>query len=78
MTDRDVVPRVVADLVRHEVPVFGAQAQPPTLEDVYFEIESRILAEEGTQTTDGFLGVDRTRNGAATMASDVAAEEVSS
>lgn len=59
--DREVLPEVVAGLVRHGTSVFGAQALPPTLEDVYFELEARILAEEGGQATDGFLGVRRTR-----------------
>jgi len=61
VTSRDVVPMVVARLVEHGTSVFGAQAQPPTLEDVYFEIEARILAEDGTKATDGFLGVSRRR-----------------
>jgi len=59
--DRDVLPHVVADLVRRDIDVFGAQAHPPTLEDVYFEIEARILAEEGGESTDGFLGISRRR-----------------
>jgi ABC-2 type transport system ATP-binding protein len=63
--DRSVLPVVVSSLVAREVPVYGAQARPPTLEDVYFEIEARILAEDGGQATDGFLGVNR-RYGAAT------------
>ena len=32
---------------------------PPTLEDVYFEIERRIVARTGEQLTDGFLGRSR-------------------
>jgi ABC-2 type transport system ATP-binding protein len=59
--DREVVPKVVAALVGRDVEVFGAQAHPPTLEDVYFEIEARILAEEGGKATDGFLGISRAR-----------------
>lgn len=55
VADRDVVPRVVGALVAREVPVFGAQAQPPTLEDVYFEVERRIINETGEQLTDAFL-----------------------
>ncbi|MCX7619495.1 MAG: ABC transporter ATP-binding protein [Acidimicrobiales bacterium] len=55
VADREVVPRVVGALVAREIPVFGAQAQPPTLEDVYFEIERRIIAETGEQLTDAFL-----------------------
>ena len=61
--DRDVIPRLVRTLVDLDATVFGVSGQPPTLEDVYFEIESRILAEEGAQTTDGFLGIDRARSG---------------
>ena len=53
VTDREVVPRVVAMIVGRDVPVYGAQAHAPSLEDVYFEIESRILADEGG-ATDGF------------------------
>jgi hypothetical protein len=45
---RDVVPALVAALVAHEVPVYAATPRPPTLEDVYFEIESRL----GTQAID--------------------------
>jgi ABC-2 type transport system ATP-binding protein len=53
--DRDVLPVVVAALVGREIAVYGAAAQPPTLEDVYFEIERRILAETGDRdTVDGF------------------------
>jgi ABC-2 type transport system ATP-binding protein len=54
VVDRDVVPRVVAEIVGRAIDVYGAQAHPPSLEDVYFEIESRIIADEGG-TTDGFL-----------------------
>jgi ABC-2 type transport system ATP-binding protein len=53
--DRNVLPRVVSRLVIQNVPVFGALALPPTLEDVYFEIEGRLVAEEGGLRTDGFL-----------------------
>ena len=52
--DRAVVPRVVAQIVGRDIDVYGAQAHPPSLEDVYFELEARIIAEEGG-TTDGFL-----------------------
>jgi ABC-2 type transport system ATP-binding protein len=54
VADREVVPRVVAAAVGLGTDVYGAQAHPPSLEDVYFEIESRIIAEEGG-ATDGFL-----------------------
>jgi ABC-2 type transport system ATP-binding protein len=54
--DRDVVPVVVAALVAREVPIYGASASAPTLEDVYFEIERRMLDETGDHTqTDGFV-----------------------
>ena len=44
IVNRDVLPRVVAALVGAEVPVYAAEPRPPTLEDVYFEIEARTLA----------------------------------
>jgi ABC-2 type transport system ATP-binding protein len=69
--DRDVIPQLVRTLVELGATVFGVSGQPPTLEDVYFEIESRILAEEGAQTTDGFLGLDRTRPGSVTTGAGV-------
>jgi ABC-2 type transport system ATP-binding protein len=40
--NRDVVPRVVRDLVERGVAVFGAVPQPETLEEVYFAIEARL------------------------------------
>ena len=45
--DRAVLPAVVAALVAREVPVFGAVPRPPSLEDVYFEVERRIAADPG-------------------------------
>ena len=49
VADRTVVPAVVAELVRADVPVFAARPHPPTLEDVYFEIEARrALAPDTT------------------------------
>jgi ABC-2 type transport system ATP-binding protein len=54
--DREVVPAVVAALVARDVRVYGASAAPPSLEDVYFEIERLVLAETGDHTiTDGFV-----------------------
>jgi hypothetical protein len=47
VADRDVVPRLVQALVERGVPVFGASAHAPTLEDVYFAVEARIAASEG-------------------------------
>jgi ABC-2 type transport system ATP-binding protein len=55
ITDREVLPAVVAALVGHEVRMYGASDRTPSLEDVYFEIERRILEEEGDEAvTDGF------------------------
>jgi len=45
VVDRDVVPRVVATLVSKEIPVYAAVPEPPTLEDVYFEIQDRLAAD---------------------------------
>jgi hypothetical protein len=45
--DLDVLPHLVRLLVERGVPVFGAQAKDPTLEDVYFAVEARIAAAEG-------------------------------
>lgn len=54
--DRDVLPTLVAGLVTAEVRVYGIEALPATLEDVYFEIERRILAETGDHAlSDGFV-----------------------
>jgi ABC-2 type transport system ATP-binding protein len=38
VTDRSVIPLVVAALTSREIPVFGAVPMPPTLEDVYFAV----------------------------------------
>jgi ABC-2 type transport system ATP-binding protein len=42
--DREVVPHLVRVLVERGVPVYGASAKTPTLEDVYFAVEARIAA----------------------------------
>jgi ABC-2 type transport system ATP-binding protein len=55
LRDRSVTPAVVAALVARSTPVYGMQAAAPSLEDVYFEIEARIRAEDGRAATDGFL-----------------------
>ncbi len=55
LADREALPAVVATLVGLGLPVYDARAHPPTLEDVYFAIESRILAESGEAATDAFL-----------------------
>jgi ABC-2 type transport system ATP-binding protein len=47
VADRDVVPNLVRALVERGVAVYGASAQAPTLEDVYFAVEARIAAAEG-------------------------------
>lgn len=44
---RDVLPQVVARLVGAGAPVYAAVPRPPTLEDVYFEIEARRAASAG-------------------------------
>ena len=55
VADREVLPRVVAALAARDVAVYQVISHPPTLEDVYFELESRILAETGDRSlTDGF------------------------
>ncbi len=59
VTDREALAAAVAALVRRDVQVFGAAAHPPSLEDVYFEIERRILAETGDPSfSDGFARRD--------------------
>jgi ABC-2 type transport system ATP-binding protein len=53
--DREVIPALIAATVAHEIRVYGVADRMPKLEDVYFEIERRILDEEGTRSvTDGF------------------------
>jgi ABC-2 type transport system ATP-binding protein len=53
--DREVIPTLIAAAVAHEIAVYGVADRMPKLEDVYFEIERRILDEEGTRSvTDGF------------------------
>ncbi len=55
VTDREVLPRVVAAMVASGVPVYEVASRAPSLEDVYFAIEARILAEHGgAEVTDGF------------------------
>ena len=44
--DREVLPEVVAALVHADVRVYGSTPRPPTLEDVYFELEARREAGE--------------------------------
>jgi ABC-2 type transport system ATP-binding protein len=63
VADREVVPHLVRHLVTDGATVYGAVAQPPTLEDVYFAIEARIAAAEGRvitpQSTDVLSGAAR-------------------
>jgi ABC-2 type transport system ATP-binding protein len=47
INQRDDIPAVVKALVDRGLPVFGATARPPSLEDVYFAVEARIAAAEG-------------------------------
>ena len=47
VADREVLPVVVRTLVEAGLPVYGADARPPSLEDVYFAVEARIAAAEG-------------------------------
>ncbi|MET0727973.1 MAG: ABC transporter ATP-binding protein [Acidimicrobiales bacterium] len=44
---RDDLPRVVKALVDHGLPVYGAVATAPSLEDIYFAVEARIAEAEG-------------------------------
>jgi ABC-2 type transport system ATP-binding protein len=44
---RDALPGVVAALVAREVPVYATVPRPPSLEDVYFEVQRRIAADPG-------------------------------
>jgi len=50
VADREVVPHLVRSPVERGVPVYGASAKAPTLEDVYFAVEARIAASEGRTT----------------------------
>ncbi|HEY1119661.1 MAG TPA: ABC transporter ATP-binding protein [Acidimicrobiales bacterium] len=47
IADRGVLPHVVATLVGSGAAVYAAVPRPPTLEDVYFEIEARRAASAG-------------------------------
>ena len=57
LRDRDVVPHLVRALVERGVPVFGAVAAQPTLEDVYFAVEARIAAAEGHAPAPGLAAL---------------------
>jgi ABC-2 type transport system ATP-binding protein len=55
VVDREVLPRIVAAMVGRQTPVYEVASRAPNLEDVYFAIEARILAEHGgAEVTDGF------------------------
>ncbi|HEX4867187.1 MAG TPA: ABC transporter ATP-binding protein [Acidimicrobiales bacterium] len=47
ITEREVLAAVVRTLVEAGLPVYGAEAKAPSLEDVYFAVEARIAAAEG-------------------------------
>jgi ABC-2 type transport system ATP-binding protein len=51
VTDREVVPRLVRSLVEQGLPVYGATAKVPSLEDVYFAVEARIPADHAAAPT---------------------------
>ncbi len=56
IADRDVLPVVVAALVARDQSVYEVASRAPSLEDVYFAIEARFLAEHGgAEVTDGFM-----------------------
>ncbi len=76
---REVVPRLLAALVDRQISVFGINAAAPSLEDVYFEIERRILAESGeVASTDGFAGqLGNGRNQSITDGDSADVEQVS-
>ena len=62
--DREALPPLVAALVARDLTVYGIAGHAPTLEDVYFAVEARILAAEGASgVTDGFYqrAADRER-----------------
>jgi ABC-2 type transport system ATP-binding protein len=41
--DRSALPGLVAALVGHEVPVYGAVGRPPTVEDIYFALQDQEI-----------------------------------
>jgi ABC-2 type transport system ATP-binding protein len=56
IADREVLPLVVAALVAQGHSVYEVASRAPSLEDVYFAIEARFLAEHGgAEVTDGFM-----------------------
>ncbi|MGZ4786438.1 MAG: ABC transporter ATP-binding protein [Acidimicrobiales bacterium] len=56
IADRDVLPLVVAALVGRGQAVYEVASRAPSLEDVYFAIEARFLAEHGgAEVADGFM-----------------------
>jgi hypothetical protein len=58
VADREVLPVLVEGLVADGRRVYGVAGHAPTLEDVYFAVEARILAQEGGEVTDGFYRRD--------------------
>ena len=61
VVDRDAVPAVVATLVTGGIPVFGVVPRPATLEDVYFALQERRAAGDGTDRTVGASDAGTTR-----------------
>ncbi|MCC5953141.1 MAG: ABC transporter ATP-binding protein [Acidimicrobiia bacterium] len=53
--DRQVVPDVLRAAAASGADVFEVRTHAPTLEDVYFAVEARIMAEEGAGINDAFL-----------------------
>jgi hypothetical protein len=57
VTERAIVASLVQLLVERGLPVYGASAKNPTLEDVYFAVEARIAASEGRSAVAPTLSV---------------------
>ncbi len=55
MVDREALARVVAAAVDAGRAVYGVDAHVPTLEDVYFAVEQRIIETTGDRVNDAFL-----------------------
>lgn len=48
VNDRDAVPHLIASLTETGLNVYGVTPRPPTLEDIYFEVEAQIAAERAS------------------------------
>lgn len=56
--DREVLSHLITLLVSNGVSIFGVGSHAPDLEDVYFEIERRVItASDGAGVTDSFSGM---------------------